>query len=135
MCWLYRGTFGSFIGYAAGFPLLMKNQFPAVNALAYAWRGPLVGELIRPFGGWLADRWGGARVTFWNFIAMAFGVVGVLYFLPSGPSGGQFAGFFAMFMLLFLATGIGNGSTFRMIPIIFLTERHREAANKGSQAQ
>jgi NNP family nitrate/nitrite transporter-like MFS transporter len=125
MCWLYLGTFGSFIGYAAGFPLLIKSQFPEVNALQYAWMGPLVGALVRPFGGWLADKLGGARVTFWNFIVMALAVVGVLYFLPTGASGGSFAGFLAMFMLLFLTTGIGNGSTFRMIPVIFLTERTR----------
>ena len=74
MCWLYLGTFGSFIGYAAGFPLLIKSQFPGVNPLAYAWLGPLVGALVRPFGGWLADKLGGARVTFWNFIAMALAV-------------------------------------------------------------
>jgi NNP family nitrate/nitrite transporter-like MFS transporter len=129
MCWLYLGTFGSFIGYAAGFPLLIKSQFPDVNPLHYAWMGPLVGAVIRPFGGWLSDKLGGARVTFWNFIVMALAVVGVLYFLPSGGSGGNFAGFLAMFMLLFLTTGIGNGSTFRMIPIIFLTERTRAAGN------
>ncbi len=134
MCWLYLGTFGSFIGYAAGFPLLIKSQFPAINPLHYAWMGPLVGALVRPFGGYLADRMGGARVTFWNFIAMALGVVGVLYFLPSGASGGSFAGFFAMFVLLFLTTGIGNGSTFRMIPIIFMTERQR-AAGRDAAAQ
>ena len=134
MCWLYLGTFGSFIGYAAGFPLLIKSQFSGVNPLYYAWMGPFVGALIRPFGGYLADRIGGARVTFWNFVVMALAVVGVLYFLPSGASGGSFAGFFVMFMVLFLTTGIGNGSTFRMIPVIFLTERQREAAGKGAQA-
>ena len=135
MCWLYLGTFGSFIGYAAGFPLLIKSQFPAVNALQYAWLGPLVGAIVRPFGGWLADKWGGARVTFWNFVVMALAVVGVLHYLPSGASGGNFAGFLAMFLLLFLTTGIGNGSTFRMIPVIFATERTREAAGKGRQAE
>jgi NNP family nitrate/nitrite transporter-like MFS transporter len=135
MCWLYLGTFGSFIGYAAGFPLLIKSQFPDVNPLHYAWMGPLVGAVIRPFGGWLSDKLGGARVTFWNFIVMALAVVGVLYFLPSGGSGGSFPGFFAMFMLLFLTTGIGNGSTFRMIPVIFLTERTRAAAGKSAEAQ
>jgi NNP family nitrate/nitrite transporter-like MFS transporter len=134
MCWLYLGTFGSFIGYAAGFPLLIKSQFSGVNPLYYAWMGPFVGALIRPFGGYLADRLGGARVTFWNFVVMALAVVGVLYFLPSGASGGSFVGFFVMFMLLFLTTGIGNGSTFRMIPVIFLTERQRDAAGKGADA-
>jgi MFS transporter, NNP family, nitrate/nitrite transporter len=135
MCWLYIGTFGSFIGYSAGFPLLIKSQFPEVNALAYAFLGPLVGAIIRPFGGWLSDKLGGAPVTFWNFIAMAAAVVGVLYFLPSDGSGGNFYGFLVMFMLLFLTSGIGNGSTFRMIPIIFLTERAREAEGKGTAAR
>lgn len=135
MCWLYLGTFGSFIGYSAGFPLLIKSQFPGVNALQYAWLGPLIGAVIRPFGGWLADKLGGAVVTFWNFIVMALAVGGVLYFLPSGPSGGSFAGFFICFMVLFLTTGIGNGSTFRMIPVIFMTERQRATAGKGREAE
>jgi NNP family nitrate/nitrite transporter-like MFS transporter len=122
MCLLYLGTFGSFIGYAAGFPLLIKSQFPAVNPLAYAWMGPLVGAVIRPFGGWLSDKLGGARVTFWNFIVMAGAVLGVLAFLPVQGQGGNFTGFFLMFLVLFLTTGIGNGSTFRMIPVIFLNQ-------------
>ncbi len=109
MCWLYLGTFGSFIGYSAGFPLLIKNQFPGVNALQYAWLGPLVGALVRPVGGWLADKLGGARVTFWNFIAMALGVVAVLQFLPHGGQGGNFAAFLASFLVLFATSGIGNG--------------------------
>ncbi len=135
MCLLYLGTFGSFIGYAAGFPLLIKSQFPGVNPLAYAWLGPLVGAVVRPFGGWLADKLGGARVTFWNFIVMAAAVVGVLYFLPKGgnatlampigPNDGDFTGFFLMFLVLFCTTGIGNGSTFRMIPVIFLNQALR----------
>jgi len=135
MCLLYLGTFGSFIGYAAGFPLLIKSQFPGVNPLAYAWLGPLVGAVVRPFGGWLADKLGGARVTFWNFIVMAAAVVGVLYFLPKGgsstlampigPHDGDFTGFFLMFLVLFFTTGIGNGSTFRMIPVIFLNQALR----------
>lgn len=145
MCWLYLGTFGSFIGYSAGFPLLIRSQFPEVNALAFAFLGPLVGAVIRPFGGWLSDKLGGAPVTFWNFIAMALAVVGVLYFLPKGaagvmalpwgPEGGNFYGFLAMFMVLFMTTGIGNGSTFRMIPVIFMTERMREAEGRGPAAQ
>src|SRR5512134_2915851 len=135
MCWLYLGTFGSFIGYSAGFPLLIKSQFPGINPLHYAWLGPLVGAVVRPFGGWLSDKLGGARVTFWNFVVMTLAVFGVLWFLPSGGSGGSFIGFFVCFMVLFLTTGIGNGSTFRMIPVIFLTERTREAAGKGQAAQ
>ncbi|HEX9721539.1 MAG TPA: NarK family nitrate/nitrite MFS transporter [Ramlibacter sp.] len=134
MCWLYLGTFGSFIGYSAGFPLLIKSQFPGINALQYAWLGPLVGALIRPVGGWLSDKVGGARVTFWNFIAMALGVLAVLQFLPANGQGGNFTGFLISFMLLFATSGIGNGSTFRMIPVIFMTERQRAAA-KNAPAQ
>jgi MFS transporter, NNP family, nitrate/nitrite transporter len=134
MCILYLGTFGSFIGYAAGFPLLIKSQFPALNPLAYAWLGPLVGAGVRPFGGWLADKLGGARVTLWNFVVMACAVGGVLYFLPSGPSGGSFSGFFISFLVLFLTTGIGNGSTFRMIPVIFLTSRLHGVDEKDREA-
>ncbi|MGC8507141.1 MAG: NarK family nitrate/nitrite MFS transporter [Thiomonas sp.] len=135
MSLLYTGTFGSFIGYSAGFPLLIKSQFPGIDALDYAWLGPFVGALIRPVGGWLADKLGGARVTFWNFILMALGVVAVLYFLPQGGVGGNFTGFLVAFMLLFATTGIGNGSTFRMIPVIFLTDRTRAAAGQGPAAQ
>ncbi|MED5621879.1 NarK family nitrate/nitrite MFS transporter [Ideonella sp. BN130291] len=135
MCWLYLGTFGSFIGYSAGFPLLIKSQFPGVNALQYAWLGPLVGALVRPVGGWLADKVGGAKVTFWNFIAMALGVVAVLQFLPQGGQGGNFGLFLASFLVLFAASGIGNGSTFRMIPVIFLTERQRAAAGQPKAVQ
>jgi NNP family nitrate/nitrite transporter-like MFS transporter len=144
MCLLYLGTFGSFIGYAAGFPLLIKNMFPGVNPVAYAWLGPLVGAIVRPFGGWLSDKLGGARVTFWNFIVMALAVVSVLYFLPKpeiaiwalpwGPAEGSFTGFFVSFLVLFLTTGIGNGSTFRMIPVIFLTQS-LEGVNRNDEAE
>jgi NNP family nitrate/nitrite transporter-like MFS transporter len=134
MCWLYIGTFGSFIGYSAGFPLLIKSQFPEVNALSYAWLGPLVGALIRPLGGWLSDKLGGARVTFWTFIVMGLGVAAVLQFLPADGRAGNFNAFLISFLVLFAAAGVGNGSTFRMIPIIFLTERQR-AAGSGAAAQ
>ncbi len=135
MCWLYLGTFGSFIGYSAGMPLLIKSQFPGVNPTQYAFLGPLVGAILRPVGGWIADKLGGARVTFWNFIVMAASAVGILAFLPRNGSGGNFWGFLAMFLLMFVTTGIGNGSTFRMIPVIFLTERKRDAEGKGDAAQ
>nr|WP_025917515.1 NarK family nitrate/nitrite MFS transporter [Herminiimonas sp. CN] len=135
MCWLYVGTFGSFIGYSAGFPLLIKTQFPDVNPLQYAFLGPLVGALARVAGGWISDKLGGAIVTFWTFIVMIAAVIGVINFLPGAGSTGNFWGFFWMFMLLFAGTGVGNASTFRMIPVIFLTERQREAAGKGAAAQ
>ena len=122
MCILYTGTFGSFIGYSAGFPLLMKTQFPEVNALSYAFLGPLVGALSRAGTGWISDRFGGGRVTFWTFVGMFVAVVGVLQFLPQDGAGGNFWAFFACFMALFFLTGVGNASTFQMIPAIMRQE-------------
>ncbi len=127
MSYLYIGTFGSFIGYSASFPLLISGQFPDYSATWLAALGPVVGSLARPIGGLVADKVGGASVTFWNFIVMALGVVAVLYFL----SVGSFLGFFLGFMALFLTAGIGNGSTYRMIPLIFRTERERQAQGQG----
>lgn len=135
MCWLYTGTFGSFIGYSAAFPLLIKTQFPDVNALKFAFLGPLVGALFRVAGGVIADKLGGARVTLWTFFGMIAAVYGVIMFLPHGEAAGNFNGFFWMFMALFAGTGIGNASTFRMIPIIFMTERQRAAAGQPEAVQ
>jgi MFS transporter, NNP family, nitrate/nitrite transporter len=114
MCVLYIGTFGSFIGYSAGFPLLSKIAFPDVNALQYVFLGPLVGALSRAGTGWVADRFGGGRVTFWVFAGMIASVLAVIFSLQAG----SFAGFFAGFMALFFFTGVGNASTFQMIPVI-----------------
>jgi NNP family nitrate/nitrite transporter-like MFS transporter len=122
MCWLYTGTFGSFIGYSAGFPLLAKTMFPQVDSLKFIFLGPLVGALSRSATGWLSDRYGGGRVTFWVFTLMIAAVGGVLYFLGIKDQPGAFWGFFAMFMLLFFATGVGNASTFQMIPAIMRAE-------------
>jgi NNP family nitrate/nitrite transporter-like MFS transporter len=126
MSWLYVGTFGSFIGYSAAFPLLIKTQFPAIT-VAIAFLGPLVGSVARPLGGLMADKLGGARVTFWNFVAMGVATVGVMYYVDVK----NFAGFLAMFLILFITTGIGNGSTFRMIPSIFREQKLTEARGLG----
>ena len=134
MCWLYIGTFGSFIGYSAAFPLLTSTLFPDVNPLKYAFVGPLVSALARVAGGWISDKLGGARVTVWTFAAMIVAVLGVLHFLPDASNAagnpGNFAGFFGMFLVLFACTGVGNASTFRMIPVIFLTLHQRAAAGQ-----
>lgn len=115
MTWLYTMCFGSFIGYAAAFPLLIKSEFPEMNAVGLAFLGPLVGASVRPIGGWISDKLGGAIVTFWDIIIMIGATLGVIYFLNAH----NFTGFLAMFIILFFTTGIANGSTFRMIPIIF----------------
>jgi NNP family nitrate/nitrite transporter-like MFS transporter len=125
MCILYVGTFGSFIGFSAGFPLLASSQFPEVNSLSLIFIGPLVGALTRAGSGWLSDKYGGGRITFWVFVLHIIGALGVYYFLANKETAFAFYGFFAMFMLLFAATGIGNASTFQMIPAIFWAERRR----------
>ncbi|MCY0096770.1 nitrate/nitrite transporter [Hoeflea ulvae] len=122
MCVLYTGTFGSFIGYSAGFPLLTKLQFPEVNALQFVFLGPLVGALSRAGTGWVSDRFGGGRVTFWTFLGMIIAVFGVIFFLGIKEQPGAFWGFFASFMALFFLTGVGNASTFQMIPAIMARE-------------
>lgn len=131
MCWLYLGTFGSFIGFSAGFALLTKKLFPGIDPTVYAFLGPLVGAIARPIGGWVADKLGGARVTFWTFIGMVLAVIGVLAFIPQGGQGGSFQGFLIMFLILFTLTGVGNASTFRMIPVIYMTEHQRAAAGRS----
>jgi len=133
MTWLYTMTFGSFIGYSAAFPKLIQDVFGSLpdgslnpnapNPLHYAWLGPLVGSLIRPIGGWLSDRLGGARVTQWNTVLMIGSALSVAYFVQVARTSAQpetyWWPFLGLFLLLFATTGIGNGSTFRMIPIIF----------------
>lgn len=133
MSWLYTMTFGSFIGFSAAFPKLIQDVFGylpggepnpnAPNPFAYAWLGPLVGSLVRPIGGWLSDKWGGARVTQWDTVLMIATTLGVAWAVQAASASptpeDYFAPFLALFLLLFVTTGIGNGSTFRMIPIIF----------------
>jgi len=136
MTWLYTMTFGSFIGYSAAFPKLIQDVFGSLpdgsinpnapNPLAYAWLGPLVGSLIRPVGGWLSDKLGGARVTHWDTIVMIASALGVAYYVKlaggSATPETYFFPFLFLFLILFITTGIGNGSTFRMVPIIFKSE-------------
>jgi MFS transporter, NNP family, nitrate/nitrite transporter len=117
MALLYVGTFGSFIGYSAALPLLMKTQFPEVHGVYYAFLGALVGSAFRPVGGWLSDRMGGARITAGVFAAMTAGVGGVIWSVEHHA----FAPFLGSFLMLFVLTGIGNGSTYRMIPAIYRT--------------
>lgn len=133
MTWLYIMTFGSFIGYSAAFPKLIQDVFGylpdgtanphAPNPFAYAWLGPLVGSLIRPVGGWISDRWGGARVTHWDTVVMIGAALGVAWTVKAAGAADRpeeyFVPFLLLFLVLFVTTGIGNGSTFRMIPIIF----------------
>lgn len=134
MSWLYTGTFGSFIGLAVGFPILVNTVFPGVDAFQFAFLGPLLAALVRPIGGWLADRLGGAIITFGIFVIMAAASLATVAFLPGAEGGGNVFGFVAMFLILFLAAGVGNGSTFRMIPTIFRTLREREATDRNDFA-
>ncbi|MDI3386574.1 NarK family nitrate/nitrite MFS transporter [Streptomyces sp. B-S-A8] len=129
MTWVYVGTFGSFIGFAAALPMLIKTTFPDYSVATYAWMGPALGALARWAGGWIADKLGGARVTILSFAGMALSIIGVINFLPagsgSGNSTGNFTGFFLCFLAAFFFSGIGNGSTFRQIPVIFRNQHLR----------
>jgi NNP family nitrate/nitrite transporter-like MFS transporter len=142
---IYTMTFGSFIGYSAGFALAIKVIFGfqhimvdgqlthdlvnpnAPSALAFAWMGPFIGAFIRPLGGWVADKVGGARVTQWVAIVMIASALGVAYFMQqayqSATPEDYFLPFFLLFLVLFAATGVGNGSTFRTIAIVFDQEQ------------
>ncbi|MFE1440093.1 nitrate/nitrite transporter [Streptomyces sp. NPDC058739] len=117
MAFLYIGTFGSFIGYSFAFGLVLQTQFgrTPLQAAYVTFIGPLLGSLIRPVGGWLADRYGGAKITLWNYVAMAAAtaVIIVASMQESLPL------FTSAFIALFVLSGLGNGSTYKMIPGIF----------------
>ncbi|GAB3505395.1 MFS transporter [Amycolatopsis cihanbeyliensis] len=130
MSFLYIGTFGSFIGFSFAFPSLIKISFVEFEGfVALAFLGALIGSVTRPLGGWLSDRVGGARITLLNFVGMAIGTVGVLISVGTR----SFVLFFGSFILLFVLTGIGNGSTYRMIPMIFSAEARRRAGAAGEE--
>ena len=142
---IYTMTFGSFIGFAASFPLAIKvifgyqhllvdgvlthdtNNSNGPSALMYAWMGPFIGALIRPLGGWISDKFGGALVTQICSLVMIACALGVAYYMrlaySSATPEDYFAPFFILFLLLFAATGIGNGSTFRTIAMVFSKEQ------------
>lgn len=111
---LYVATFGSFIGYSAAFPLLLRSLFPEYISLAFL--GALIAAAARPIGGFISDKLGGSRVTFYVLVLMTFGAFAVIYFINQK----DFSGFLISFLVLFFAAGIGSGSTFQMIPNIFI---------------
>ncbi|MEB5992431.1 NarK family nitrate/nitrite MFS transporter [Serratia ureilytica] len=135
---LYLATFGSFIGFSAGFAMLSKTQFPDVVILHYAFFGPFLGALARPVGGALSDRFGGVRVTLINFVVMAVFAALLFLTLPSTGEGGSFIAFYGIFMVLFLTAGLGSGSTFQMIAVIFrkiTVDRVKAAGGSDESAQ
>jgi NNP family nitrate/nitrite transporter-like MFS transporter len=122
MALLYIGTFGSFIGFSGVFPKLIADQFPGFShfplgtaTLSLAFLGALVGSLARPFGGRLADRFGGSTITIASFVVMGLGALAVVLTLPLD----NFWLFLSFFLVLFIASGAGNGATYRMIPTLF----------------
>jgi NNP family nitrate/nitrite transporter-like MFS transporter len=132
MSFLYIGTFGSFIGFGFAFGQVLQNQFTGdfatpLAAAQLTWLGPLLGSLIRPLGGSLADRFGGAVITCWNFVAMAAGA-GVVFWASQVESLPLFV---VGFVVLFVLSGLGNGSTYKMIPAIFRSRALDEVASGG----
>lgn len=122
MTFLYIGTFGTFSGLAATFPLLIKQIYgplpDAPDPLAWAFLGPLIGSLARVVGGPIADRVGGARVTHWSMIGMLISAVALTFF-TAPTSMASFPYFVAAMLGLFLFSGVGNASTFKQMPMIF----------------
>jgi NNP family nitrate/nitrite transporter-like MFS transporter len=131
LSWLYLGTFGSFIGFAAGFPLVADATYADVDLSTLAFVGPLLGALARPAGGLLADRVGGARVALASFVAMAATIVALL---ATGAQHGGYPVFLALFSVLFIASGAGNGAVFQMIPAVFVADRRRAYASEQDGA-
>jgi len=142
---IYTMTFGSFIGYAVAFGLAIKVIFgfshvevdgvmvhnianpDGPSALMFAWTGPFIGALIRPVGGIIADKLGGAKVTQIISVIMVISALGVAYFMKqayaSATPQDYFVPFLILFLILFAATGIGNGSTFKTIAGVFNKEQ------------
>lgn len=135
MSLLYLATFGSFIGFSAGFAMLSKTQFPDVVILKYAFFGPLLGAIARSIGGILSDKLGGVKVTLVNFIAMAVFAGLIFLTLPGTDREGSFFAFYTVFMLLFLTAGLGSGSTFQMIAVIFSKQCLAQALREGNSQQ
>jgi NNP family nitrate/nitrite transporter-like MFS transporter len=135
LAWLYLGSFGSFIGFAAGFPLVADMQFPGAGIAGYAFVGPLLAAFARPAGGSLADRYGGARVALVAFVVLALTVLALLLGPGSGMAGGVTA-FVALFAGLFVASGIANGAVFQLIPAVFVrvARRSHRADAEGEAA-
>jgi NNP family nitrate/nitrite transporter-like MFS transporter len=136
MSLLYIGTFGSFIGYSFALPVVIKNTFPeflgahpfiATYLAGLGFVGALIGSVARPLGGWVSDRLGGARVTLAVFLGEAVFTLTAIV----GVNEHSFPIFFVSFMAIFLLAGMGNGSTYRMIPSIFSALGRKEAAEKG----
>jgi NNP family nitrate/nitrite transporter-like MFS transporter len=131
MSFLYIGTFGSFIGFSFAFPSLIKISFVDYKSwVALAFLGALIGSIARPAGGWLADRIGGAKVTLWTFVGLGLGTIGVMTSVDMK----SFPLFFTSFIALFILAGVGNGSTYRMIPAIFKTQSDDDKSAKRQAA-
>jgi NNP family nitrate/nitrite transporter-like MFS transporter len=136
MSFLYIGTFGSFIGFSFALPLVIKTTFPeflaghpfiATYLAGLGFVGALIGSLSRPLGGWLSDKVGGARVTLTMFLGMALATATAI----SGVQSRSFGLFFGSYMVLFLLAGMGNGSTYKMIPSIFAVLGRKQAEANG----
>ena len=130
LAWLYLGSFGSFIGFSAGFPLVAELEYGGLGIGNYAFVGPLLAAVARPAGGWFADQYGGERVALAAFVALALVVLAMLMVGAGGSAWFGAAGFVTLFALVFTASGFGNGAVAQLIPAVF----DRAARQSGAAA-
>ncbi len=127
---IYVATFGTFVGFSAGLPMMMRSEFPHVG-LSLAFLGPLVGSLARPLGGWIADRIGGGRLTFRTIIGMLLATAGLMVCLTNKQNPNAFPIFLTLSVVLFAFSGLGNGATYQMIPSTLRTFHLQRARAEG----
>ena len=136
LSWLYLGSFGSFIGFAAGLPLVAELEFTGFDVTPYVFVGPLLAALARPAGGWLADRVGGARVALASFTGMALVVLVLLLQSGGGRMAGGVGAFLGLYSLLFVGSGVANGAVSQLIPAVFIGAARRSLAGAaGGEAR
>jgi NNP family nitrate/nitrite transporter-like MFS transporter len=133
LSWLYLGSFGSFIGWAAALPLLLQSRLPGADPLLWVWAGPLLGAVLRPAGGLLADRFGAARVTLLAFTALLLATLGARLALGDGTAGVALPLFVPAALVLFAAAGIASSSVFKMIPLAYAAERLRRPQGESAE--
>lgn len=126
---LYTFTFGSFIGFASALPILIDTLFHRLDFTVYAFAGALLSSLMRPLGHLISKIVGAVHLTLFVFLTMTVGLLLLLKFIPQGDDPGSFFGFMAAYMVIFIGTGLGKGSTTSMIPEVYLVSAMKDKSS------